>query len=235
MTDPKLPATPATLPASFISWLEGKDAARLEAIEHDGRTLYPATLKRQHPRERKVIETAVMLRTPTVPERAQARIAACREVGEMAGLKTGTVAPTLEQARAHVGPVEFDNLETCEILSLCIREKDPPHGRFATGRILGQTYNVQTIAEVSDQLDRLVDAEDPRMPEVLEPKAFLAMVIAIAKAGDPGPLAVIAGRARSSFIASMAVQLASFLTSGSSPPQLATSTPEAKEPPSSSA
>jgi hypothetical protein len=223
------PASAPKIPDSVLRWFEARSPEELEAKEYDRRILYPATLKRKRATDKGHTEDPVLVRVPNVPERSQAQVDACRWVGRLIGWKE-KLPPTIDQATSHVGASEFRSMSIACLMALCIREVKEPHLQFSLAEELTNTYGVATLAEIADRIDVLSEQEDPRLP-ILDDDVFRALVLRIAEGGSLLPLVGIAGRERTTFIVTLAARHASYLTSGSSPPSSATSTPAT--PPSS--
>jgi hypothetical protein len=222
------PKTPTPVPPGLLAYFEGTSVLDLEAkADEKGRPHYPFTLKRKSASSRGLHEEPCMLRTLTLLERTRAVVTACKIAGKLAGrsVAENVVPLTVPQAIDAVGEESFVNLENLAVAALCIREVAPPFDQKSDAESLGAVYTAHTIRDALDQLDTLAKHEDFRVPEPLAEDVFRKLVDAIARAGDISPLGGIAGDARINFIVSMGCRLAPFLTSKSSVPSSAISTP----------
>jgi hypothetical protein len=214
--------TPQWRPAASDAierWLSSSTLEELELREQGGRAMYPETLKRRNPAAPgKLEEIEVLLRVPNVLEQARSRVMSLDWAKELLELDR---RPTIEEAQASLGEVYWDSLDTICLLSLCIFDAEPlgdEHPRYMMNpRDLVQGHPHSALSDIKERLDHYFELESPRLDQVGE-KEFHLVVNAIAKAGNAGPLVVIAGSAQASFITTMAVRLQPYLTEQSGSP-----------------
>lgn len=208
-TEPQWTPSP---PEAVAKWLEGKTLAELDAVELAGRALYPETLKRYNTAKRGAVEEiAIMLRVPTTLEQARSRVAALEQVQKICRLDK---RPTMAEAEAILGSTYFDNLDTVQLLSLCILDAEPldgVHPRYMFADDLDRCHPRGSLLEVFERLNHYSSLEDPRIGEVTEDQ-FNQVVAAIARIGNLSPLLVIDGSARDNFMITMARRLVIFQT-----------------------
>ncbi len=224
---------PVPVPESLVAFFQTLDACELEAREDEqGRPVYPFALKRRRANNKGVHEEPVVLRTPTVAERTRGTVAALKAIGKLIGRSPADnlVPITVPQAIEAVGEIDWDTYRKLGLASMCIRDDKPGYPQHQTVEQLADLYGLNTIDDALSHLDTVFQREDPRIPAPIGEDLLKVLVAAIAKAGDLGPLDVIAGDARDSFVISMACLLARYLTSGSSPPSSETSTPPTPSP-----
>jgi hypothetical protein len=205
---------------TVAQWFAGKSYADLDAIEHEGRPLYPDAIKRRSPKTGQIEEISVSVRVPNTIEKSRARLHALRWFTEQ--LQRGEML-TIAEAIAHFGETYFNEIDNVAIMALAIRERKAPHGQFQSLEGLLRNYSIASLWDVWDRLNYYQDQEDPRMDELNEAE-FWAAVEAIDKRRSLAPLLAMRGGARDSFIRSMAYQLASSRSRSSSWPSIETST-----------
>ncbi len=208
----KEPQWVASPPERIGKWLEGKTPADFNALEQDGRVLYPDAILRRDTKADRLLEVAVLLRVPTVSETVRARISALDWVAELSGAKT---RPTKEQAEALIGGNYFDDLDTICLLEHCIVDIEPlPDGtnpKYMTAKFLEKMHPKTSLHDVYARLSFYQAVEDPRIHDLTE-EQFIQSVAAIARVRNVSPLVAIDGRAHGSFIVSMAERLSTLLT-----------------------
>lgn len=206
---------------SFDEWLAHKSASDLETIEFEGRLMYPDTLKRRG-RKDAVIEEPVLF----CPANTAELTAATREARNLIAKDEKRPTLTVEEAKALVGPTRWEEIENVHVLSKVLRYVEPPHKPRWGAEFLATAFPRAALTEAWDRLEFYTQRDELRLDGLSE-EDFVVMVNAIARVKHTGPLVVIDGSARESFVSSMAVRLQSFLTSSSSSPSGETSTPEA--------
>jgi hypothetical protein len=208
-TEPQWKPAP---PDAVARWLKGKTLEELEAVEQQGRALYPDTIKRYNTAKKgQIEEISVLLRVPTTTEQVRSRVGALDQAKKLCRLDK---RPTLAEAEGLLGASYFDNLDTIQLLSLCILDAEPldgAHPRYMLPEDLDRMHPRGALLEIYERLNHYTALEDPRLGEVTE-EQFHHVVAAIARCGNLSPLLVIGGSGRDSFIVSMASRLASSQT-----------------------
>lgn len=199
--------------SSIEEWFGGKTLQELDIIEHEGRQLYPDTLKKKNIKKGELEEVPIYLRVPNTTEQAKARVDALDWVRDIRKLKEPI--RTVDEARGLVGDLLFEDLDTISLMSWCILERNEGHARYMLPQLLDAANSKASLYELFDRLDFFSRAEDPRVGNISE-DLFWAAVVNIAKARNLSPLVAIAGSERDSFILSMASRLANSRTPKSS-------------------
>lgn len=205
-------------------WFSGKELAELDIIEHEGRALYPDSIKQRDPKTGAIKAVPVRLRVPNTREKFQARKMAL----QLAKTWLGELAPeplTVGGIQKAAGPNYWEHVDNVCLLSLCTFEATEPYARYALPEVLDGLHQPAALYELFDRLDWWAEQEDPRINESkLTPEAVVAVAAAIARRGHTGPLLAIDGRARVSCVITMAELLTSSRTPKSSSPSPETST-----------
>ena len=187
--------------AELLDWIERKTTRDLQAIEVGGRNLYPDVIRWRDAKGR-VVERPCLLRVPDLIERAKATAEAA---AWLARLKLDR-----ERDARH-----FDNLETMCLVARATREAREPYEQHKVAEDFAATYGARTVLDLWERINLLDRAEDPRVHTLRDGEAD-ALIHAIAKRLDLGPLAGIASEEQDSFVTSMAVRLSRYLTSAAS-------------------
>ncbi len=215
--------TPTWAPSSTTArWFEGKDLSEIEILEHGGRHLYPEQIKRRVVKTGQEEAVDVLVRIPSTTEKVRARRDALRWGAELLSLSKGE-AVTIDAIRARAGEVYWQHIDNVCLLSHCVFETDEPYRRYALPEILDAHHPQGALYDLLERLDWWAMQEDPRIGDLNEDQ-LVEIAAAIAGKGHTGPLLAIDGRARESFIVSMASRLSSSPTPKSSSPSPATST-----------
>lgn len=213
---PKEPQWEPSPPDTVAQWLAGKSPAEFDAIEQDGRALYPEMLMRRSPKSGNLEEQKVLLRVATTMEMMRSRLRALDWCKKEMGMKT---RPTKEEAESYFGVEYFDNVDTVHLLSFCILDVTPlvdgTHPQYLTPEFLDKMHPRSALHAIFDRLNFYQAIEDPRIHDLTEDQ-FGQAVAGIAKARNLSPLVVIDGRAHASFVITMAERLSSYLTPASS-------------------
>jgi hypothetical protein len=186
-------------------WFANKDAAALDMLERDGRFYYDDCVERVEPGTGERKEIRVRVGAPTHHEKMKARIDALDIVKRLAKLSS---RPTMEEAEKLIGSGYFDQVDTICLLARCIRDHDDPAHQYMTPEDLDHYHSAGSLSALWERLNWYANREDPQLEEVDE-TTFWDMLRAIDKRRDCSPLLVIAGRARDTFIVSMASRLLS--------------------------
>lgn len=209
--------------SALAQWFEGKSLEQIDVLEHEGRALYPETIKRRNPKTRALEVVPVRLRIPNTREKVAARKLALR----WAQKQLGDMAPKpldVEGVQKLLGANYWSHIDNVCLLSLCTFEPAAPHAQFGLPDYL-DSFPPASLYELFDRLNYWADQEDPRINEsVLTPEAVLVVAKAIAKGGHIGPLHAIDGAAQSTFVRIMAELLTNSPTRKSSSPSPETST-----------
>lgn len=195
MPTPKPKRADFALPSNVYEHIEdalkgkvfGEEA---DVLEHADYLLFPAEiLKRRSKGEFERIP--VRLRVPREPEMRKARVKA------YAIMKEDKLDP-------HQDRDLFSNVETFCILSDCIRNATPPHEPYEPDpRGLESRYDKASLMAIWARLDALAKIVDPR-PSDLSTMEVMALIAAIAKESNIGPLAVYGSHAQASLVVTMA-------------------------------
>lgn len=191
--------------------IENKTWEELGVLEHEGRLVFPATIRRRT--KSGEIETIdICLRPLRRDERRSARLSARAWAHKL------NLDPEKD-------PELFEDLDTLCCLARAIREAKPPHEQHQQPEWLESHYDTGSLAELWDRLNVLTEMLDPRV-DAHDEDTFWKLVLAIGRARNCLPLTGYAPRAQQTFILSMAQQallsptLKSFLErSGSSTPE----------------
>lgn len=189
--------------STVLDWLAGKSFEDLEAIEHEGRVLYPDAIK-QRDHKGRVVERKIMVRVPRGVERAKARRDARAWLQEFG----------LDEAKDHV---QFDALETYCCVARSLRDPTAPHAQLMPHQELMEAVDVRAVLELWERVNYYDRLSEVRVAE-LDESTFYAAVHAIAKKGNLSPLVAIDGATHDVFLTRMASELSSFLTRPASSP-----------------
>lgn len=200
------------------SWMDGKTAADLDIIEADGRAAVLATIDQRDAKTGEVKQAPVRIWPPNHLDRAKARIDALEWVREIAQLKD---RPTWTEACEMLGEAYVDQLDTVCLLARCTRDHDAPQHQHLTPQALDHAYGRGALMQLWEKLGHLTQQQDPRVDDLSE-EQFWALVGAIDRARNAGPLVGISGPARDSFVLGMAQRLATSRKPSSSSPSTAT-------------
>jgi hypothetical protein len=171
--------------------INGKTWEELEAIEQDGRLLFPDAIRRKS-KDGTVAPTPIAIRVLRKGERRAAR----REAREWASREG--VDPALD-------PELFEDLDTLCILARAIRDPEPPHAQFQKAEWLEQHFDNGSLAEVWDRYPLYESRVDPRVDAATE-KDFWQLVLEIGRTRSISPLTGFAPRVQHSLVLSMADQ-----------------------------
>lgn len=216
-TNPEPPQWEPSPPDAIAMWLAGKTPADFDAIEAEGRVMYPEVIRRRDPKSDALQEVPIYLRTPTTLEQVRARVEALVWVQKAAKLKE---RPTMDQAEAIFGREYFDSIDTLFLLERCIFDREPlkeggAYAPYMLAEHLDKLHPKAALHDVYQRLSFYQAIEDPRIHELTE-NEFSQAVAAIAKVRNLSPLVAIDGRAHASFFVSMADRLTSSPTPSSS-------------------
>lgn len=203
---------PDTVHDHVIDQLIGKSWGDLEVLEVAGRLMFPDKIYRRKAGG-KFDEVPVLIQVPRLPELTKARVEA-RKIAQEEGLD-------LKLDRNL-----FDDWETICILSYALRNPKPDHERWEPfPKSLAEKYDRETLTQVWAKIENLRHVIDPA-PDKITANEMFALISAIAKERNLGPLHVYGAGAQNSCIVFMADQLMSLLESKSSSEQSEPSTQE---------
>jgi hypothetical protein len=174
-----------------LAALRGKTWEELEALEHQERVLFPDTI-RVRDRRGEVREIAVTVRVLREPERRRARVEARKRA----------VAEGLDLDRDADQCGVLDRLHQ---LARAIRDPKPPHDQHATAEMLESSYDLSALDELWERYQVYEERQDPRL-DITDEATMWAAIGAVAKAGNPLPLAGLVSRFQQSCIVFMARQ-----------------------------
>lgn len=163
----------------------------LEALEQDGRLLFPASIRRRT-KAGKVEEVPIAFRPLRKHERRKAQLA-----GEKYAQECGIDLDSPRHKNL------LDDIDTLAILSLAIREPKEPHSQHATIAELEEDYDLKSLEDLWTRYELHADRTDPREPIQTE-EEFWAVVGAIAKSKRIDPLAVTRSPEQTASIVRMA-------------------------------
>lgn len=193
----------------------------VEVLEHADYLLFPSTIYKRKT-DGTFDEIEVRIRVPREHEMRKARKQA-RDIMEKDGLDWKDADADL-----------FTNIETWCTLAMAVRSTtDPYEPHDPDPRSLEQRYDKNSLMAVWSQLNAFSRLIDPRPDEISAPEV-LGMIVAIARDGHTGPLAVYDTPAQSSFIVTMAKLCAISVASKSFLEQLKALKEELSPPPPSS-
>lgn len=163
----------------------------VEVLEHADYLLFPSTIYKRKT-DGTFDEIPIFIRVPREHEMRKAR-ALARQIMEADGLDWKDADADL-----------FTNVETWVILSMAIRNISDPYEPYEPDvRILEKSFDKNSLMAVWAQLNAFSKLIDPRPDEISAPEV-LGLIVAIARDGHTGPLAVYDSPAQSSFIVTMA-------------------------------
>ena len=194
-----------------VDQLVGRTWGEIEVLEHAGYLLFPEKLYKRN-RKGGYDPVDICLRVPREHELRQARVLA-RQIALADNLD-------LDRDRDLV-----DDLEIVCILSLAIRNADPPHEPWVPDpRKLEETYDRSSLMQLWAKLDNLTQVLDPR-PETISEEEMIALMSALSKERNLSPLLVYGSEAQTFCVVTMADRLLSSLASRSSSAPSEPSTP----------
>lgn len=197
---------------SALDDILNKDWDELESLEHAGYVLFPETLYRKRA-DGTLDKIPICLRVLRPHERREARTAA-------------RVIAAEDKLDPKLDPDLFDDLDTICLLSHAIRNRTHPHERFVPDpRELERDYDERSLDLLWGHHQAYRRLLDPR-PKELSDAETIALIAAIAKGRNIGPLVAIGGAEQESLVVTMACLLHSSLSSSSSSPPSETLTPE---------
>lgn len=195
-----------------VEQLIGKSWGELEVLEHYGYLLFPESIYKRK-KDGSFEEKKICLRVPRQHELRKARVDA-RQIALEDGLD-------LDRDKDL-----FGDIETACILSMVIRNSTTPYEQIEPDpRQLEKTYDRESLMQIWTKLDALHNIIDPAAHTITQEEMF-ALIAAIAKERNIGPLAVYAADLQATFIVTMACMLVPFLVSKSSSEPLDSSTQE---------
>ena len=193
----------------------------VEVLEHADYLLFPSKIYKRRT-DGKFDEIPVRIRVPREHEMRKARKQA-REIMEKDGLDWKDADADL-----------FTNIETWCTLSMAVRaDTEPFEPHDPDPRSLEKRYDKNSLMAVWAQLNAFSRLINPQPDEISAPEV-LGMIVAIARDGHTGPLAVYDSPAQSSFIVTMAKLCAISVASKSFLEQLKALRVELSQPSSSS-
>jgi hypothetical protein len=172
-----------------IAALRGKSWEELEALEAGDRVLFPDQI-RFRDRRGALREIDIAVRVLRAPERRKARVEARKRA----------VAEGLDLDR---DADQCDVLDRLHQLAFAIREAKPPHEQHATPEMLEGHYDLSSLDELWERYQVYEERQDPRL-DITDEATMWAAIGAVAKAGNPLPLAGLASRFQQSCIVFMA-------------------------------
>lgn len=165
-----------TAGAQKIEQLLSRGWEALEAIEYQGRLLFPERIYRRGPKG-ELIADEVMLRVPREGEIRKAR-AEARKLAAEDGIDPERDADL------------FETLDNVCLLWISIRNPKPQHEPLVGfPRELEARYDSASLAQVGRKLRALMEAIDP-MPSEVNENELLAIIAALAKERTILPFAV---------------------------------------------
>ena len=189
------------MPKENHEWVLGKTPEELDAIEHNGRTLFKDHIRRIK-KDGTHEDVEILVRCPRPLE-----VMAARKEAVDLFKKQG-----LDREKDHD---LFDQLDTLAVLSKAIRDPSHPQDQLQTLEFLlsskpGEGFDVESLMDVWTRLEGYRRLLDPRITEVTEDDAIRAAV-AIERVRNISPLAAIAGHELDNCIVIMACMLTSSL------------------------
>lgn len=199
-------------PACHGSKVTPGSADPCAACEGTGRTFvprvfFPEALRRRDARGR-VVEEPVYLVLPGEPDFQKAQREATRYIATEYGRPD---VKTQAQARELVGEVRFEATENAAIVSLCTRNRQPPHIRAYLLNVLIATYAPTTIADVFNRIDMLRRLWDVRVSSLSEVQ-FWAMCSELARVKNASPFVVLDHGLHGPFTTKLAEELMRYRT-----------------------
>jgi hypothetical protein len=186
-----------------VGELLSKSWGDLEALEFQGRVLFPGKLRR-YKADGTLIEVNVLLRVPRQPDMRKARVIA-RQMALSSKLDLDRDKDLVE------------GLENLVILQEAIRNPDkPPHEPLVSDPLeLEKDWDIDSLAETWSRLEALRAMLDPAPAEMTQEQTFTVLA-QIASTQSISPLVVYGPSTRARFIITMASLLLSSLASKSS-------------------
>jgi hypothetical protein len=179
-----------------------KSWAELEALEFQGRLLFPGELRR-YKADGSLFSVAVKLRVPRAGDLRKARVIA-RDLAARVKLD-------LDRDKDMV-----EGLENLVILQEAIRNTTEPYEPYVADPLeLERSWDADSLAEVWTRLDALRAQIDPAPADMSQEQTF-AVLAQIAAEQSITPLVAFGPGTRARFIISMATMLLSSLASRSS-------------------
>lgn len=175
--------------ADAFEKLAAKKWDELEAIEHEGRTVFFDAIRRRT-KDGKIIEVPIGIRVLRKDERIKARLEARKWAAQLGIDK-------------EADPEIWDDCDTLCILARAIRDREPPHDQHLTYEMLQQTYEMRSLEEIWEKYGTYEDKTDPR-DAVQSEDEFWALVAAMLKARDIRPLIESAPLSRNASILRLA-------------------------------
>lgn len=195
-----------------VQRLVSKSWAELEALEFNGRLLFPGEL-RKYTANGTLRTEPVMLRVPRAGDLRRARV----------------VARDLAVRSKHDLDRDKDlveGLENLVILQEAIRSTTPPHEPYVADPLeLERDWDADSLGEVWARLDTLRALIDPAPADMTQEQTFAVLARIVAEQSI-SPLVAFGPSARAHFIVSMASLLLSSLASKSLSESPVSSTPE---------
>ena len=153
--------------------LRGKSWEEIEALEHEGRVLFPDSI-RFRARDGSVTEVAILVRALRNHERRKARVEA-RDRAKQDGLDLDRDADLCA------------TLDRLYQLARAIREVKEPHEQHATAEMLEQNYDGRSLDELWSRYEVYCDRSDPRI-EITDEAQLWAALGEVARVGNILPL-----------------------------------------------
>jgi hypothetical protein len=153
--------------------LAAKRWDELEALEHEGRVLYPEVI-RSRGKGGVLKEVPVAIRVLRKDERRKAKLEA----------EDWAKEEKLDRDRE---PGLFDDMDTLCILARALREPKAPHDQFATFKALEHDYDMRSLDELWSKYKIYEDLTDPR-DGIQTDVEFWAVVGAIGRTRNILPL-----------------------------------------------
>ncbi len=211
---------------SMADWVRGKELEDLMMVELDNEQLLPETLYRWDFGKRQLIEAKVLVKVPSTLDSARGRIDALAALAALAKRDVSNFTP--DDAVKLFGQPRWVQAERLYLYARLLRRRDRPKQQYMLAELLDECHPPQALEELDIRaaekfrlLDRRLKVEELGDSEGM----FWALVEAIAKRRNLGPLAVFAGLDLDSFVTFMADQLATFRTKLSSLESSSSSTP----------
>lgn len=165
--------------------LRGKTWDELEAMAHDGRILFPETIRFRN-KSGAVEEVPVMVRVLREPERRKARVESRKRA-----LEDGL---DLDRDADHV-----QTLDRLHQLARAIREPKAPHEQHQSADVLESHYDLASLDELWERYQVYEDRQDPRI-EITDEAQMWIVLSEVARVGHVGPLAGVVPHSQQSSI-----------------------------------
>lgn len=213
-----------------FAWLKGKTPAELNAIEaHEPcacragpfgkpvadcpdcggsgkagipRLFFPEALRYRN-KAGTIVEERVMF---VIPREDDLSLATREAVEHVQRQYPKRKVETPAQARELIGEIRFELLDTFALVSLCVRHRDPPHGRAYKLHVFLATFDPTTINDAFGRIEMLRRLWDVRVSE-LDEEQFWALAAEIARVKNTSPFAVLAPGLHEPFITRLACEL----------------------------